>query len=306
MQTPTWAAFKKTQGWAEYHAEGLFVLGKRMPFGQFFLYAPEVPFSAVGLSALATELRDLARQQGAFVIRLDFLDEWSAQAVSALKEVGFIKAFEDVQPEFRQWIDLRPEPQAMLAGMKQKGRYNIKVAERLGVVVEHARDTQQFVDLYKETAKRDGFSGRSAQYFTRLVGALEANGPTHVWAARYKQQTLAAAITHSFGGMTSYLYGASSSTNREVMAPYALHWAIIQEAKDRGDMTYDLLAIAPFAHDGYTLTEADYRLAQKYAGITRFKQQFGGRGIHLLGSWDLVINSLVYQTFKTAQRVRRA
>ncbi len=305
LQTPAWAKFKQTQGWEQFSVEGLSILGRKLPLGQYFLYAPEIPYTPIGLPILLTELRDLARAQGAFAVRLEFLHEWSAQTQGALSELGLVKAFEEIQPEFRQLIDLRPNTQAILAGMKQKGRYNIKIAEREGVVVEHAHDAAAFSALYRETAERDRFSGRADSYFASLVELLLTENTGSVWIARYQNTPLAGAIVYSYAGVTSYLYGASSSQHRERMAPYALHWAIMEEAKTRGDETYDLLAITPFAHDGYELTEDDYKLAQKYTGITRFKQQFGGRGVHLLGGWDLVVNPFLYQAFKAAQRIRR-
>lgn len=305
LQTPAWAEFKHRQGWDSTQVDGVSVLGRRLPFGQRFLYAPEMPLPPIGLPVLLTELSNLARTQGAFVVRLEFFEEWSLEAHQFLAGLGLRKAFEELQPEFRQWIDLRPSPTVMLAKMKPKGRYNIKVAERAGVVVDHAHEPTDFIRLYEETARRDRFRGRSAGYFHSLAELIDQYQVGNIWLARIDKTPLAAAITLHWDGMTSYLYGASSSQARAAMAPYALHWAIMQDAHDRGDELYDLLAIAPFGHPDYELREANFRLARKFGGITRFKQQFGGRSVHLLGSWDLVINPLVYAVFAAAQGLRR-
>lgn len=82
-------------------------------------------------------------------------------------------------------------------------------------------------------------------------------------------------LTLSSDGAT-YLYGASASHDRHLMAPYALQWAAIEEAKALGCASYDLFGVSP-------RPDPDHPMYGLYA----FKSGFGGRMLHRQGSWDV-------------------
>jgi lipid II:glycine glycyltransferase (peptidoglycan interpeptide bridge formation enzyme) len=184
--------------------------------------------------------------------------------------------------------------------MKPKGRYNIKVAEKHNVKIIQAAGDQpsakQLVTrvhkLYLETAKRDGFTPRSLEYFEDLIIHLKEKG--RVMIAHDNTADLAGLILILHGGFGSYLYGASSSVNRQAMAPYLLHWSAMQIAKEHNCQVYDLLAVAPVDQPNHP-----------YAGLSRFKTQFGGETVHLLGSFDLILQPIRYKLFSLAEKIRR-
>lgn len=305
LQTQAWADFKSRHGWRAHTGGEHFFLERSLPLGQHFIYAPELPLQTSKLKQLAAEATRLGRAQQAFAVRLEFLAEWSESVAHELKQLGFVKSFEEVQPEFRQWIDLRPTLDEILAAMKPKGRYNIRVAERHGVQVTESDDIDIFYRLAITTAKRDGFTIRSRDYYADLLKTLQQNNLGALYVATLTPDTpLAAAIISFHDNISSYLYGASSSDHRESMAPYLLHWHIMQEAKKRSCTIYDLLAVAP-PSDTQHLTPNTNKLARKYAGITRFKSQFGGQTVHLIGSWDLILKPAVYTAYKLLETIRR-
>ncbi len=303
LQTRVWADFKSRHSWTMHEINGLFFLKRTLPFKQHLLYAPEIPFEKRALPALIKNTRQLSRHQNVFVTRLEFLEPWSGDKCAILSHLGLVRSFEEIQPEFRQWVDLDPDEPAILAQMKQKGRYNIHLAKKHDIKVTTETDPQIFLKLFRATARRDGFSIRADHYYIDLIETLQSAKMGELRVAWYNQTPLAALIVSYYDGLASYLYGASSSLKRELMAPYLLHWEAMREAKKRGCHTYDLLAIAPFANS--IPHTSNFVLQKKYAGITRFKQQFGGRPVHLLGSWDLVYNPLIYQTFRFLENIRR-
>lgn len=299
-QTSLWAKFKEQSGWQAFEVENIWVLEKKLPFGKSFLYSPEVNFGEIhpeqsrGIEYFLENTKKIAQKNNSIFFRLEILDEFSDEITQNLKENGFIKSFEDIQPEWRQVVDISKNEEEILAQMKQKGRYNIRVAERHGVSVEKSEKIDEFYQIFRQTAQRDGFEIRPQKYFEDLLTILVPAGIAELWIARYNGKTIAAILATFYEGVASYLYGASSNEFREVMAPYLLHWRVIQRAKERGCCSYDLLAVTP--------QEA---VSHKYAGITRFKEQFGGRKVHLVGSYDLVYKPTWYWMFKIAEKYRR-
>lgn len=298
LQTKVWADFRQSQGWQIHWVGEILVLEKALPMGFSFLYAPELILAS--FQDKAEELQVLLKKQKAIFLRLDFLDQYEEEGANLLKEKGFRKAFEEIQPEYRQWVDLAPEEEQILAQMKEKGRYNIRLAQRRGVVVKKSDQIDEFYDLFRQTAARDGFQIRPRAYFVKLWRLLQENNYGELLVAYWQNQPVAAEIVTYFDSIASYLYGASGNAYREVMAPYLLHWEAIKEAKRRNCQIYDLLAISPFSEKPKAESGK-----HKYAGITRFKEQFGGRKVQLLGSYDLVFRPFWYNLFKIAEKIRR-
>lgn len=148
-----------------------------------------------------------------------------------------------------------------------------------------------FHKLYMETVKREGITGRNIDYFYDLVDILGASDCAQVFIAYLEDQPLASAIVTFYDGVASYLYGGSSREHKEVMAPFAMHWAIIKEAKKRNCHHYDLLGVAP---------EGDGK--HKWAGLTRFKENFGGRNVEIIGSYDKVYDLRWYKLFRAFRK----
>lgn len=312
LQTKEWADFRVSQGWQAYEIDGISILERKLPMGKSFLYAPEVEWDQLQkLQNIDTKIQKIAQEKRAIFFRLEILDEYSEKIVQKLKDNGFIKAFEELQPEWRQVIDISKSEEEILAQMKEKGRYNIKIAQKNGIIIKKAdlstsldntRDksleVNEFYEIFSETAKRDGFSIRPREYFEKMLEILGEN--IELLIAEYQGKIIAAEIVSYYKETASYLYGASSSEFRNVMAPYLLHWEVIKLAKARGSKFYDLLAVDPIA-DSSQQTASSH----KYAGIGRFKRQFGGRTVHITGSYDLVYKPVWYWLFRMAEKMRR-
>jgi lipid II:glycine glycyltransferase (peptidoglycan interpeptide bridge formation enzyme) len=303
LQTQEWATVKESQGWRVHWVEEILVLEKRLPLGLSFLYAPEVDFYKIKKDLFLAKIKEIAKKNKAIFTRLDLINQKSSKINEKIPKIltnfGFVKSFEEIQPEFRQIVNISGSEEQILAQMKPKGRYNIKVAQKNGVAVEKAQNIDDFYEIFKETAERDGFQVRPKKYFEDLYKILHGANLVEVFVTRYNGKAIAAGIFTFFDEMSSYLYGASSNEDRQVMAPYLMHLEAIREAKERGCNFYDLLAVSPWGE------EADKKLVDKYAGITRFKEQFGGLKIQTIGSWDLAHKPLWYWLFKMAEKMRR-
>jgi len=301
LQTQEWVTLRQGFGWQAYNVDGISILGKPLPFGLSFLYAPEVDFAEIkNFDEILKKMQEIAQENRSIFFRLEILDEFDEKFIEIIKQNGFIKAFEELQPEWRQIIDISKSEEEILAQMKPKGRYNIKIAQKNNVDVTASSNVTAFYELFLATAKREGFSLRPKKYFQDLLERLNPKGYAELLLAKYNNIAVAAAIVTFYKDTASYLYGASSNEYRNVMAPYLIHWEAIKRAKAKRCRYYDLLAIEPVNSNQLPVTSN-----HKYAGITRFKEQFGGRKIHLIGSYDLIYKPFWYKLFKMAEKRRR-
>nr|MBF6592189.1 peptidoglycan bridge formation glycyltransferase FemA/FemB family protein [Ktedonobacterales bacterium] len=105
-----------------------------------YLYAPRGPVvadaQAPALGVLFARAREEARRRGAFMLKVEpnVLDGDGAW-LAALQRHGFHRNLYATHPR-RSWVlDVRPDEDTLLAGMKEKWRYNIRLAGRKGVRV---------------------------------------------------------------------------------------------------------------------------------------------------------------------------
>ncbi|HOV93447.1 MAG TPA: peptidoglycan bridge formation glycyltransferase FemA/FemB family protein [Spirochaetales bacterium] len=199
-------------------------------------------------------------------------------------------------------LPLEDEPEQLLASMKPKWRYNIRLAQKKGVEVvrEGAEALGAFQKLYEETAKRDEIAIHEASYYKALfLVAAEFRSQEKlpldlsVWTAKYEGKPLAAIITLFFNKHATYLYGASSNQNRNLMPAYALQWNAILAAKEAGCVDYDFFGIPPTDDPNHPM-----------AGLYFFKTGFGGRVVHRIGAIDYPVAPVVYKCFRSAEGLR--
>jgi len=306
LQTPEWANFKKSQGFEILRLGKLFIHKKKMPLGQSFLYLPEVSAKDINAQQI-DELKKLTKEQKSIFTRLELLDKFRQNSDKLVLHFGFSKSFEEVQPKWRQMSDLSKTRETILSEMKQKGRYNVKLAGRRQVEVKSeklkvkSKDSEEktkiirtFYALYKQTNEREHLAGRSLEYFQNLVDNFADSDYLKIYIASYQGEPICTALVGFCGGVASYLYGGSSRRHREVMAPYLMHWKVILDAKEKGCKLYDLLGRAAPGDE-----------KSKWQGVTRFKEQFGGEAVEVLGSYDFVAKPLWYTLFKTVEKIRR-
>jgi peptidoglycan pentaglycine glycine transferase (the first glycine) len=293
FQTDAWANFKQKSGWRPRRVGEHLALRKELPLGLSLEYWPELPYSQEVLREVKAECATAAPD---IFTRFEFLERYSSETVEKLQGIGLRKSFEEVQPEYRQWIHLDRSDEELLSEMKPKGRYNIKVAERNHLQIHFSTDRSavgRFFSLYQQTSERNRFQGRGLGYFEGLVKLLAKEGVGEVLVISKNGTALSAGIFLYWGGVGSYLYGASGG-DRNLMAPYLMHWAAMKRSRERGCRIYDLLAIAPPDRPNHS-----------YASLTRFKTQFGGESVRLLGSWDFIRKPFWYTIYQFAERRRR-
>ena len=323
LQSAMWGRFKSRFGWeanafaAEWEADGekpLLVLSRRIAplvVMAYVPWGPELPAAFSGDSALriqaAVELVRALRPhlRGAAFIRFDL--PWFNTDGSFPPETPapFRRAAADIQPPDTVLLDLTQSEEDILAAMKSKWRYNVGLAEKHGVVVTESggQGMNDFYRLLSETAARDGIAIHSVEYYRTLFE--ECNGAVttgesapplqlRLYTAAHEGDVLAAIVVLFRGKQATYLYGASSNIKRNLMAPYALQWQAMRDAKAFGCTEYDLFGIPPDENPDHPM-----------AGLYRFKTGFGGKIIHRCGSWDYVYRTVLYALFSGAEGLRK-
>lgn len=293
LQTKNWAEFKKSQGFEIFEIENVFVHKRNLPFGQNFLYIPEVSAQEITPQKIE-EFKKLTKAEKSIFLRIEFIDRFDANASKVIQSFGLKTSFEQVQPKWRQIIDVNFSEDEILGQMKQKGRYNIKLALRKGVRVQKGSENlDAFYKLYSETTSREKITGRSHEYFKKMLDSFKDTDYFEIFVASYEGKPVASCIISFCDEVASYLYGGSSREHKEVMAPYLMHWHVIKEAQKRGCKKYDLIGRTAPGKEG------------KWSGVTRFKEQFGGQAVEILGSYDFVNQPFGYNVFKLVEKIRR-
>ena len=133
--------------------------------------------------------------------------------IAALTRRGWRPSGEQIQYRNTVVSDLTPSEDDLLAAMKPKWRYNIRLAERRGVVVRGgtAADLPAFYAMYAETGGRDGFLVRPFDYYRAIWERFLADGLGHVLLAEVEGAPVAGLFLFRFGPTAWYFYGASTA-----------------------------------------------------------------------------------------------
>ncbi len=239
-----------------------------------------------------------AKQEGVGWIRIEPAKESDLSVWEQFPEVSIKKAAHDTQPREILVMPIDGTQEEVLARMKSKTRYNIRLAEKKGVRVFTSHEQEHidtFCDLVAITAKRDGIVPHPREHYRKMLQAIP-DAMLKLYLAEYEGTIVAANLVVFFGTYATYLHGASGNIHREVMAPYLLQWRQIQDAKKNGCEQYDF--------GGVKTKDAK----NTWGGITRFKQGFAPAqdATHFPGSYDVVLASNRYRAYIALQTLKKA
>jgi peptidoglycan pentaglycine glycine transferase (the first glycine) len=268
-----------------------------------YLYVPRGPVVAdpagPALAALVARADEEARRRGAFMLKVEpSVADGDAVWLNALHRLDFHPNRFATHPR-RSWVlDIRPTESELLGGMKEKWRYNIRLAGRKGVTVRLASnlaDLATFYALYQETAARDVFFIHPQRHYERIWQLYGARDAAALLLAEYAGEPIAGLFALRCGAVTTYMFGASSNRERNRMPNHLLQWTAIQWAKAHGCTIYDFRAIAEVLDPREDL----------YSLYT-YKQGFGGTSFLALETHDKVYQPAVYWAYERLLALKRA
>ncbi len=279
------------------------------------LYAPKGPLLDWRNTALRTrvlnDLQSFAKQQSAIFLKVDpdillgrgvpnsegDVTENSGQAArSELTRRGWVYSSDQIQFQNTVLIDLSATEEEMLARMKPKTRYNVRLAEKKGVIVRvgTANDLPMLYKMYAETSIRDGFVIRDENYYMTVWKLFMQDQPstfdlrpsTIPLIAEVDNTPISAIFLFMFADRAYYVYGMSRSLHREKMPTYLLQWEAMKRAKANGCSAYDLWG-AP----------EEFNESDSMWGVYRFKEGLGGEVVRTLGAYDFAPSKLWYKLY---------
>jgi lipid II:glycine glycyltransferase (peptidoglycan interpeptide bridge formation enzyme) len=319
LQSPAWGLFQKSLGkdvryFAAYDDAGTILLSALVIVnkvgGKNYGFAPFGPVFAVEESRQLEVFNFFAKELRKFISQMIFLrfepaeDFFSGEGVGGFekksKSSRIVKSA-DLNPHQTLLLDLRQDEQSLLAAMKPKTRYNIKVAQKedveIRVLYEVPIPASGEQDPFSASAQRAGVSTYSREYFSRLLKFFSENSgrqkiTARCYAAYHQGDLLAANIILEYGSCSTYLFGGALDKKRNTMPSYLLHWQAILDAKSRGCTAYDFWGV-----------ETDER--HPWYGFSKFKLGFGGTIEKRPGTYDFVYKSAWYNVYRILRKINR-
>jgi peptidoglycan pentaglycine glycine transferase (the first glycine) len=305
LQSPAWGELKSSFGWkavflgvpggeSEGGPVGAQILLRRLPLGFSIAYIPKGPLGAYPWNNLWPEIDKICRQERAIFIKVE-PDMWEENGNST-PPAGFQPSRHTIQPPRTLIVDLSGDEEHVLGRMRQKTRYNIKLALKKGVVVHPTADLDSFYRLMQITAGRDGFAVHSLEYYRKVYEIFHGRGACELLLAVYEDEPLAGLMVFAQSQRAWYLFGASGSDHRDRMPTYLLQWEAIRWARSRGCLEYDLWGVPD--EDEETLEANFTERGEGLWGVYRNKRGFGGKLCRAAGPWDRVYQPFLYQLYQ--------
>lgn len=197
-------------------------------------------------------------------------------------------------PKATRVLDISKSEEEIIAQMKPKTRYNIRLAEKKGVKVKVMDDADILYGLLVATSKRDkGYFPHEKSYYANMIKELAQNNEAHIFVAERNGEFLSAILVTFFGEVATYLHGGFSEGHRSLMAPYLCQWEAIKYARGKGCKVYDFWGVAE-------TDDPD----DPWAGISRFKEGFGGEKVVFPGTYDLVVSGFWYNILTLLAKIK--
>ena len=330
LQSLEWRKFQEAVGrktfnvsldsfWANIIEHKLPIVGK-------YFYIPRGPVinnqESVNSEQYMEKIVNLAKENNAGWIRFDPAREKNLNAIRNGLEYKIVKAPHDMQPGEIFVMDITKPEEQLLAEMKSKTRYNIKLAKKKEVRIKKQEVGGQYVDEFLRlahiTACRNKITFHPGSYYKKMLETIPAEN-LKLYVAEYENKIIAANIMIFYGKTATYLHGASDDEYRNVMAPHILQWQAIKDAKAAGCEKYDFGGVKTQPHPspllikkrGHYVFFSFIRRRIKdevsdWAGITRFKTGFSPntKPMEFPGSYDIVVNEWRYRLYRILQKIK--
>ncbi len=269
---------------------------------RIYFYAPRGPIiddpNSAAMAVLLNYVMAEAHKRGAFMLKIEpSVPDGNEQWLEVLRKRGFRPNPYPVHIRNEWILDLQPDEKELLAGMKEKWRYNVRLAGRKGVTVrrgEGQADLDTFYRLYEATSERDQFFIHNKQLYEDVMRLYSDGDGVALFLAEYEGKAIAGIIVLRLGRWSWYMYGASSDEHRNLMPNHLLQWTGMQWAKSHGCCYYDFRGIPDILEEGQDLW-----------GVYQFKRGFGGYPMRFLETQDLVYQPLIYGLYMRLLEVKR-
>lgn len=327
LQSEVWAKFQEKVGRKTHRIENddflASIIEHVLPLVGKYMYCPRGPIVEIqnfapGLSSgpkskiqnQLIEFINLAKKENAGWIRIEPANKELLNLIKENISENIVKAPHDMQPRELFVLDVAKPAEQLLAEMKTKTRYNVGIAIKKGVLIDHSQSENgkkeqekylhAFLRLTKEMAQRHGITAHPDEYYQKMIEAFPSE-MLRIYVAKVDDKIIAANLVLFFGDTVTYLHGASGSLHRNLMAPFSLQWQAILDAKALGYAKYDFGGVKTVISNQQLVTSKN-----DWEGITTFKLGFSPstKPVVFPGSYDIIINPRKYWAYRGLQAAK--
>ena len=298
VQSPQWGKFKNEYGTKAVRVENIMYTVHKIPFtSYYYAYCPKVNPFEIKWSVVKQSMAD----NNCVALNFDVPNvlKGSTEEKEALEmfRPNCEKSPKNTFAQFNILLDLNQSEEKLLENMHKKHRYNLKYAQKKGVLVKQGQspeDFENFFSLLKSTAVRQKYYIHPKEYYKKIWELLQPLGMCRILNANFEDKVLASWMLFTYEGVLYYPYGGSSEENQNLFASTLVCWEAIKLGKSLECKTFDMWGAAKDVND----------TTDPWYGFTNFKIKFGGRHVEYMDSYDLILNPTVYKLFNAANDLR--
>lgn len=293
LQTWEWGEFRESTG-VKVVRRGIFENDKLVGGFQITIHKiSQTPFTIgyfpkgkLPTKEILEELKEIGKDNNCLFIKI----EPNVFAKDCKIDSSLVKSRHPLFTKYTFQLDLIKTEEELMALMKSKTRYNMRLAKRKGVIIieDNSKNAfEEYLKLTEETTKRQHFFAHTKEYHKKMWAVLYPVGIAHLLKAVYKGETIASWVLFLYNDVLYYPYGASSFKHKDTMASNLLMWEAIRWGKDHNAKLFDMwgaLGQNPDPKDSWY-------------GFHRFKEGYGGELVELVGSYDLVLKPVLYRLY---------
>lgn len=206
------------------------------------------------------------------------------------------KRVKSVQPAQTWVLDISRSTDELKGGVSAGHRSAVNSSTNRGILITSSSEVQmaaRFVELIHMTSERGQFKPHPDNYYFKLADTLIPSRSAKFYSAVAEGETVAMAICFDFGDTRYYAHAAADQDkSRRLQAAVPLVWQMILDAKNEGKTRFDFWGVAP-----------DDNPKHPWAGITKFKQAFGGEMVNYAGTWEMPVHHLKYHFVHLARKL---
>lgn len=306
LQSWAWGEFREKTGVAVLRL-GRYQKNKLVETAQITIHkVPHLPFSigywpkgVVPSKLMVEAVKKELRKRNAIMVKLEpniLAKDGAEKMVGFRGRLGMVPG-RSLFTKWSFWLDLTKSESELLSEMKQKTRYNTRLAEKKGGVIREDNSRAAFEEYWKlteETTKRQEFYAHTKKYHQLMFETLQPAGIAHLFLAEHEGKTLATWIVFILNGVMYYPYGASTRDEKNIFASNLLMWEVIKFGKKNGCHLFDM-----WGSPGPSPRPSD-----PWAGFHRFKEGYGAKLVEFVGTFDLIINPVVYWLYRVGEEIR--
>lgn len=256
-----------------------------LPAKKSYFFSPRGP--QVFDEKILDKIKELALENNCLFWRLEPAEKDAGEKNNLIKT-------KDVHPKKTLILNLNDSDNQLLANMKPKTRYNIRLAAKKGVRVRvnrEIKDIDDFYNLISKTASRQSIKVFPKSYYQLMMHVMGDLNMANLYLAEHDGKVIAANLMLAFGDTMTYLHGGTDHEYRNLMAPNLLQWQAIMDAKNAGMKKYDFFGVSDEI--------------PSWAGITKFKRGFGGNEVEYPGTYEMPFNRMWYRGYNLLKKIKK-